>query len=277
MRRAERGKGHTPARKPTATLRDQPCGGPTERQQAHPAFGVSGFASTHSPNESLGSMRLSIGSLARRALGPRAFHAVARSYVRLFGDYSKIAPVLSSAIPLGAHVLDVGGGDGAPLNFILRDRPDLSVTMIDIAPGIGGALTDSVRSSVQVMPVTTLQEYCRSAKSAPNVVMILDVMHHVPPPMRAEFLRDLRQAVTAWNYPSILLKDVEPDGSLSARLNYLADRYISNDRNTSPIGVEALVSSFRGEFGADFSIRETRVYSVQPPHYAVILTYEGRQ
>jgi 2-polyprenyl-3-methyl-5-hydroxy-6-metoxy-1,4-benzoquinol methylase len=215
---------------------------------------------------------MSIGSMARRVLGPRVFHFVARYYVRLFGDYANIAPVLIAALPRDARILDIGGGDGAPLNYLLQARPDISVTMIDIAPAIGGAIDESVRSRVTIMPETSIQDYREHGNEAPNTVLILDVMHHVPPDQREAFLRDLKSLVTRCAISTLVIKDVEPDGSLSAVLNYLADRYISGDRNVSPIGSQKLMSLLREHFSESISIVETPLFVTEHPHYALCAT-----
>ncbi len=219
--------------------------------------------------------RLSIGSLARRTLGPRVFHVVGRYYTRLFADYSRIAPLLAAEIPPGAHVLDVGGGDGAPLNFVLSARANVTVTMIDIAANIGDAIQAPLRARVEILPKTSLLEYSESHPNAGVVVIMLDVLHHVPPAERAGLLRDL---LTLAHRPAtlrVIFKDIEPDGSWSARMNYFADRYISNDRNTSHIGRRELSALLGREFGPDIAIRETGLYDLQPPHYALVVDVAG--
>ena len=72
----------------------------------------------------------------------------------------------------------------------------------------------------------------------------------------------------------IIIKDVEPDGSAMARLNYLADRYITGDRNVAPIGNDLLREALRQRLGSQASIVGTAVYSAEPPHYAVVIAME---
>ena len=65
---------------------------------------------------------MALGSVVRRVLGPRLAHSVGCWYRSLFVDLDIVADCIAAAIPAGAHVLDVGGGDGVPLNFLLDRR-----------------------------------------------------------------------------------------------------------------------------------------------------------
>lgn len=220
---------------------------------------------------------MSIGRVARSLLGERLFHLVARLYVRCFGNYKKIAAVIVAAIPPGAQVLDIGGGDGAPLNLLLAERPDVRVIMIDIAREIGGAVSGLLRSQVETLPQTSVAEYNKRRADRLGAILVLDVMHHIPSRARASFLQDLRALLLERAPPvPVIFKDIEPDGSLAARLNYLADRFISNDRNTTPIGRVELAGLLRAQFGHTASIKDTGLYAIEAPHYALIATMVER-
>ena len=76
------------------------------------------------------------GQIARKLLGP-AFKPVGEVYRRLFVNLERIVDVLERELPREATVLDIGGGDGALIDRLLFRRPDVKVTMCDIAPAIG--------------------------------------------------------------------------------------------------------------------------------------------
>ena len=78
------------------------------------------------------------GKLARKILG-RYTVPVGQVYRRIFVDLGTIAKQFDGAIPRNAHILDIGGGDGALIEFLLERRPDLTVTMCDRAPSIGSS------------------------------------------------------------------------------------------------------------------------------------------
>src|ERR1700690_2843040 len=78
-----------------------------------------------------------IGPSIRRLLGAGLARRAGRWYRAIFVDLAREAAALASAIPYNAHVLDVGGGDGEPLNHLLGIRPDLRITTLDPGPVVG--------------------------------------------------------------------------------------------------------------------------------------------
>ncbi len=68
---------------------------------------------------------MALGPITRRFLGPRLARLVGEYYRAIFVDLALVAKELAGVIPRGAHLLDVGGGDGLPLNHLLSLRPTL--------------------------------------------------------------------------------------------------------------------------------------------------------
>jgi hypothetical protein len=216
-------------------------------------------------------MPMSLGKVARKVLGPRLFHIVGHYYVNIFGDYRIIAKRIIEALPPQAKILDIGGGDGAPLNYVLSERPDARVTMIDIkSDSIGGAIKMSFRSRVETLRETSMRHYCDVCVEPPDVILILSVMHHIAEPLRAQFMRDLRTVVELNGWTRVIFKEGEPDGSFISRVGYLLCRYVSNDPNTKQIGSKELTGLLRDEFGDSLEVTETDLYRVLPPHYVLV-------
>jgi SAM-dependent methyltransferase len=165
------------------------------------------------------------GQIARRLLGPY-FKPVGDAYRRVFVNLEKIVDVLESAVPRGARVLDIGGGDGALIDRLLDRRPDLTVTMCDIAPTIGAFLGNRNRGKVTLLPGTDFAD----VHGKFDFVMITDVMHHVPVDQRNAFFEALAQSCARWGCTTLFFKDVEP-GHVRAVLSLLADWYITGDRH----------------------------------------------
>ena len=165
------------------------------------------------------------GQVARRLLGPYV-KPVGNLYRRIFVDLDKIVDVIDRELPPGAKVLDIGGGDGAPVDRLLNRRPDLSVTMCDIAPAIGSFVSDANRDKVTLLPATNFAEVSGQF----DCVMITDVMHHVPVDQREGFFQSLAESCRRWSCRRIFFKDVEP-GSVRSILSLLADWYITGDRH----------------------------------------------
>lgn len=213
---------------------------------------------------------MAIGPMVRQSLGPRAFTVVGRAYRSIFVDLDKVARATVRHIPDNALVLDVGGGDGEPLNHIMALRSDIRVTMIDLSPTIGQSVRDTYRNRVDVMPETSVRQYYERNGAPPQVVLINDVLHHVPVPSRPAFFHDLGLVMRRGEGIRLIIKDVEP-GGLRATLGYLADRYISGDRHVSLVSRATLVSSLESSFGA-ISITETTLYSDDSPNYSLVCT-----
>ena len=114
---------------------------------------------------------------------------------------------LAQVLPLNAHVLDVGCGDGSIAALIGQQRPDLTLTGIDVL----------VRPHTRI-PVT---EY--DGKTIPypagafEAVLFVDVLHHTPDPLR--LLREAARVATK----AIVLKDHTRDGWLAGPVLRLMD------------------------------------------------------
>lgn len=165
------------------------------------------------------------GQIARRLLGPY-FKPVGDAYRRVFVNLDKIVDALEGAVPRQSRILDIGGGDGALIDLLLNRRPDVSVTMCDIAPTIGAFLESGNRGKVALLPATDFAD----VHGEYDVVMITDVMHHVPVDQRESFFEALSQSCDRWGCKTLFFKDVEP-GHVRSVLSLLADWYITGDRH----------------------------------------------
>ena len=171
---------------------------------------------------------LAPGQIARRALG-RHFQPIGEVYRRVFVHLDRVADFLVDELPHGATILDIGGGDGALVNRLLDKRPDLTVTMCDLAPEIGAFLSDENRAKVKHLPATAFYDVAGSF----DAVTICDVVHHVPADQREPFFRSLAESCRAWGCRRIILKDMEPRG-WRAWLALFADRHITGDKHVVP-------------------------------------------
>jgi len=165
------------------------------------------------------------GQIARRLLGP-AFKPVGDIYRRLFVNLERIVDELERELPKGANILDIGGGDGALIDRLLDRRPDIAVTMCDIAPTVGAFLSDAHRDQVTQLPATDFAD----VEGRFDVVMITDVMHHVPVGEREGFFAALAASCERWGARRLFFKDVEP-GHVRSTMSLLADWYITGDRH----------------------------------------------
>lgn len=203
------------------------------------------------------------GKIARRLLG-RNFDAVGRIYRRFFVDLERVADVFSQQMPMNAKILDIGGGDGALVDRLLRRRPDLKITMCDLAPSIGAFLSEEHRRKVRLLPATDFSQV-----SGPfDAVTISDVIHHVPVEGREAFFEGLAMNCRRWGCRKIILKDIEP-GGVRATLSLIADRYITGDRHVvlfSPKQFDELAARYFPNADVEFKMPDW-------PNYCEVLTW----
>jgi hypothetical protein len=208
-----------------------------------------------------------LGPAIRRLVGPRHARRLGRWYRAIFVNLAKEAAALAAVIPDGAHLLDVGGGDGEPLNQLLAARPDLRVTTVDPGPAVGQWIERRFKSRVTCLPGTSLADYIAACRPDPDAILIADVMHHIPEAARAEFLRSIRVLLDRVPRLLIIVKDVEP-GYWRALLGYWSDRYVTGDFGVSPVSRERLKRLLEDALGP-LRHKDTNLFEVDSPNYAI--------
>lgn len=210
---------------------------------------------------------MALGATARRILGPRLARKVGRAYRAIFVDLDKEARALATVIPARAHVLDIGGGDGEPLNYLLALRPDLHITTIDPGPAVGQWIAPKYDLQVTRIPGMSIEGYLASGQPDPDVLLIADVVHHIPVSERGHFLNSVEELLDRVPSLRIVVKDVEP-GSPRALLGYWSDLWITGDRTVSPIARARLVRLFVDTLGP-LRHEETALFVQDKPNYVI--------
>jgi hypothetical protein len=208
-----------------------------------------------------------LGPAVRRLVGARRARSLGRKYRAIFVDLAKEAAALAAVIPRDAHLLDVGGGDGEPLNHLLALRRDLRVTTLDPGPVVGQWIEACFDGQVARLPRTGLADYVAAGGRDPDAILIADVVHHIPAPQRPEFFRSVRLLLERVPRLRVIVKDVEP-GSWRANLGFWSDRYVTGDRHVSPISRAHLVSLLEETLGP-LHHEETNLFQVDRPNYAI--------
>jgi hypothetical protein len=203
------------------------------------------------------------GQIARRVLG-RSFTPIGDAYRRVFVDLDRIVEFLAGELPTGASILDIGGGDGAVVDRLLKRRPDLAVTMCDLAPAIGAFLSPKNRRKVSLLPATAFGD----VQGRFDVVTIADVIHHVPVDQRDPFFAALAESCRRWECRKVVMKDMEPSGWRS-KLALLSDWYITGDKHVVPFSRAAFARLAQTHFP------QARRTSAVPdwPNYAEVLSW----
>lgn len=214
---------------------------------------------------------MSLGTMARAVLGKRWFPVVGSWYRAVFVDLAKVVDCLPD-LPQGARILDIGGGDGEMINILLARRPDLHVTMLDLGPRLGLFLKSEFRDRVRVLPSTSLKAYAQSDYLVPDLVLVSDVIHHVPLEERKGFFADLRRVLRG-HAALLYVKDLEP-GYFRAYLSLLADRYVSGDKRVSLASRETVTILVRDAFPGT-QVRSTRLFDIDSPNYALLFDIQA--
>jgi cyclopropane fatty-acyl-phospholipid synthase-like methyltransferase len=214
---------------------------------------------------------MSLGSLARTILGQRWFPVVGGWYRGVFVDLERVVDCLPE-LPAGARILDIGGGDGQMINILLARHPEVAITMLDMSPRLGSFLKPEWKERVRLFPATSLRDYAKAEHEVPDLVIIGDVIHHVPEERRTEFFADLR-TVLRGQATTLFVKDLEP-GHFRSTLSVLADRYVSGDKRVSLASREAVTLLVREAFpGAE--VRSTQLFEIDCPNYALLFSIKA--
>ncbi len=185
------------------------------------------------------------GPLIRSLLGPYERRA-AELYRRLFIDLDDFAARLRQWAPEPRRILEVGCGEGAMTERLVRAFPAATITAIDIVPTVGRLFDGPAER------VTFLQQPVeRVADSDPgsfDLAVLCDVLHHVPLSARRGLLGAIRRAMAPGGM--LAFKDWVPSHHPIHALCMFADRYITGDdvHFCSRPDIEGLL---REVFGAD--------------------------
>lgn len=180
---------------------------------------------------------MAIGPLLRSWMTPRLERRLSGIYRSVFVDLDVVAAEVAKALPGNARLLDIGGGDGELLNRLFALRPDVRVTMVDIAATVGKFVEPAYRAWVECLPGTSLEGYLATSPQPYEAVLVSDVIHHLPLDYRPGFLRALGDALGKGGV--LLIKDIEPGHPIAA-LSLWCDRYVSGDRGVALMAGEDL-------------------------------------
>jgi 2-polyprenyl-3-methyl-5-hydroxy-6-metoxy-1,4-benzoquinol methylase len=168
---------------------------------------------------------MTIGSGVRRFLGPRLERAAADRYRRLFVDLDALAATIAG---LGSFstVIEVGCGEGALLTRLMdKIDPNASALGIDIAPDPGNGYAGK-NKKVQFRQAAVAEVVADGQRF--DLVVVSDVLHHIPPSDRVDFLESCRDLLAPNG--TIVVKEWVRRRNLAHLAAYGSDRYISGDK-----------------------------------------------
>ena len=167
---------------------------------------------------------MKIGPAIRTRLGKYEIPA-ADAYRSFFINLADCAELVASLWP-AKRILEVGCGDGSFGERILDRYPDAHYVGIDVADHPGRLYRgDPARAEFHSMPSS---EYLRTDPEPFDLVLVVDVVHHVPDDLREGLLRDVRALTAPGGHYAV--KDWEPTRTVGHWAAYAADRFITGDR-----------------------------------------------
>jgi 2-polyprenyl-6-hydroxyphenyl methylase/3-demethylubiquinone-9 3-methyltransferase len=150
---------------------------------------------------------------------------VAELYRRIFVNLDNFAELMHAWVPQANRILEVGCGEGAMTERIAKTYPSASVTAIDISSKVGRLFRGDASA------VTFCQETVESVASREpasfDLVILADVMHHVPAGARCSLMSAIDRALAPDG--SLLFKDWVISASPIHWLCEFADRYLTGD------------------------------------------------
>lgn len=213
---------------------------------------------------------MKLGPAVRRLLPHAMERRAAQLYRIVFVRLGLVAEQLKEAVPAGANVLDIGGGDGELLNFLLAYRPDIRVTMVDIAPSVGRFVEGRFKERVRLLPATSIEDHLRESGDRYDTAIVSDVMHHIPKLHRKAFVEEVFRALKPG--APLLVKDIEP-GHPIAWLSFYADRYVSGDKGVSLVSMKEMTDLVNAALPS-YEGRELGLLDRNAPNY--ILMFAAR-
>ena len=160
----------------------------------------------------------------RRRLGPLERPAV-ETYRRVFIDLDAFVSAIRSRVPAPARILEIGCGEGALAERLALAYPDAAIDAIDICQTPGRLCTiKEPRLRFRQMAASALRA---DEPGGYPLVVICDVIHHVPLDEREGLLKDVAALVAPGGM--LICKEWVRQTTLAYLAGYWADRLITGD------------------------------------------------
>lgn len=166
-----------------------------------------------------------IGPIVRRAFGPFE-HLITAAYRAIYVDLDDYVAAVHRWVPGAGEILEVGCGEGAVTERLVVTYPKARITAIDITPRVGRLYRGPAeRVRFRQCPV---QEIAAREPGRFDLVMIADVMHHVPHALRRDLLDAVRTCIAPGG--SLIFKEWERRPTPIHWMCHASDRWLTGDR-----------------------------------------------
>lgn len=166
-----------------------------------------------------------LGSFVRGLFG-RHEAAISELYRNLFFDADEFVHTVKRWVPTATNILEVGCGEGTITQRLAKAYSNSSIVGIDITSRLGRLYvgrTDSVR-----FLETTVQDLAAMHPGYFDLIVLADVLHHVPDAIRQQLLDSIRLLMAPGG--NFIFKEWERTRTPIYWLCYLSDRWLTGDR-----------------------------------------------
>lgn len=181
-----------------------------------------------------------IGSKVRRMFG-RHERAISDLWRSMFIDLDDFTARLLDWSPTANRILEIGCGEGGVTECLASAYPEAEILGIDIADNIGRLYTG--RTGGVTFRKVTIQELAGEGIGTFDLVVMCDVMHHIPPSLRQEILAAARTMLAPGG--RFVFKDWVRTKTPIHGAAFAADRWLTGDdvRFLSPDEATDLVTA----------------------------------
>jgi SAM-dependent methyltransferase len=163
--------------------------------------------------------------MIRKMLGPLE-RPIGDAYRGLYIDLNDFADLMLQWTPTAERILEVGCGEGAVTQRLAVMYPRASITAIDISPRVGRMYAGPKDRVAFVQ--CTVEEAVAAEPHGYDLVVLSDVVHHVPHAARQSLLESIRTALAPGG--SFIFKDWEKSRTPIHWMCYASDRWLTGDR-----------------------------------------------
>ncbi|GAA0661995.1 hypothetical protein GCM10010193_11500 [Kitasatospora atroaurantiaca] len=196
---------------------------------------------------------MGITTVVRRRLGKYEIPA-AELYRSVFIDLDSLATTLLS-LSKPKRILEIGCGDGAVAERLVGALPDAEYVGIDVMDN-PGRLFRGDRNRAEFRSVYS-HDLRAEGPALFDLVLVVDVLHHVPAAQRDALLRDAEALLAPGG--TLIVKEWERRSDFAHLMAYTADRYVSGDKNVDFADRDQLLAVITRALPGLSVVCETRV------------------
>jgi 2-polyprenyl-3-methyl-5-hydroxy-6-metoxy-1,4-benzoquinol methylase len=168
---------------------------------------------------------MKIGPLIRRMFGPYE-RQITDLYRAIYIDIDAFVDLVKKWSPTATRILEVGCGEGAVTQRLRVAYANAEISAIDITPRVG-RLYQGPLDRVRFIKCD-VQEIASKEQGRYDLIVLSDVLHHVPLEIRRGLLDAVRVALAPNG--TLVFKDWQKNYAPIHWLCYASDRWLTGDR-----------------------------------------------